>query len=139
MIYLASSWRHSGHDAILITLRAAKLEVFDYRETNASFHWREIDGDWENWQSSQYLQSLYHPLARRAFANDKDGLDRCDTLVLLEPSGISAHLELGYAVGAGKKTCIFHFGDAQPELMSKLADFQTDSILALLGWLGVKD
>lgn len=139
MIYLASSWRNPAHDAILFTFRAAELEVFNYRETNASFHWREIDREWTTWNSVKYLNALSHPLAQKAFINDKAGLDKCDTLVLIEPSGISAHLELGYAVGAGKKTAILHFESTQPELMSKLADFQTDSILALLGWLGVKD
>ncbi len=141
MIYLASSWKNEFHDGLVQVLRAANLNVFNYRETNALFHWREVDICWEYWDTDLYLKGLKSPIAQKAFENDMDGLIHSDTLVLLEPSGISAHLELGYAIGRGMRTYILHQPEVrpQPELMSKMAMIQTDSVMDLLKWLGVKD
>lgn len=45
----------------------------------------------------------------------------CDACVLVMPCGRSAHLELGYAVGARKRTAIY-LSDGEPELMYAMAD-----------------
>jgi hypothetical protein len=45
-----------------------------------------------------------------------------DTCVMLLPSGRSAHLELGWMAGAGKRTCILTQDGEEPELMALLAD-----------------
>jgi nucleoside 2-deoxyribosyltransferase len=53
---------------------------------------------------------------------DKRNLDRCDAAVLVMPAGKSAHLELGYATGKGKKTFILMFNEPQRwDLMYKFA------------------
>lgn len=45
-------------------------------------------------------------------------LDWCDTCVLVLPCGRSAHLELGYAAGAGKQSFVLLSPDNfEPELM----------------------
>lgn len=54
--------------------------------------------------------------------------------VMLQPCGCSAALELGWAIGAGKRTAALMTGQA-PELMLRLADLLTTSVDELLTWL----
>lgn len=54
--------------------------------------------DWE--QVDEYLRMVDHPRAIEAFTADFDAMNRADTFVLVLPCGKSAHLELGWAVGA---------------------------------------
>ena len=61
-----------------------------------------------------------------------------DAFVLVLPCGRSAHLELGWAIGAGKRTCILTHGE-EPELMAKMADHIATDVMDLLAWLGVED
>jgi len=68
---------------------------------------------------------------------DIDALLAADTVVLVLPCGRSAHLELGLAIGAGKRTAILLTDTLEPELMYKAVDFMTPSLPALLEWLGV--
>ncbi len=67
-------------------------------------------------------------------------MEKADTFVLVLPCGRSAHLELGWAVGAGKRTAILLDGPfVQPELMYKMVDHIAPDLHDLLGWLGVED
>lgn len=68
-----------------------------------------------------YRRALAHPVAYSGFKKDFDAMKWADTFVLLAPCGRSAHLELGWAVGAGKRTLIL-LAEGEPELMYKLAD-----------------
>lgn len=45
-----------------------------------------------------------------------------DTFVLVLPCGRSAHLEMGWAVGAGKATIMLLGPYTEPELMAKMCD-----------------
>ncbi len=68
------------------------------------------------------MQELSNPIALHGFKYDKEGLDWCDTCVLLLPCGKSAHLEAGYAIGQGKPTLVvLHPDRFEPELMYLLA------------------
>jgi nucleoside 2-deoxyribosyltransferase len=51
--------------------------------------------------------------AGHVFSFDKSHLDRCDAAVLVLPGGKSAHLELGYMIGSGKKGFVLF--DKEPE------------------------
>jgi hypothetical protein len=57
-------------------------------------------------------------------------LEDCTCCVLVMPCGRSAHLELGYAVGAGKKSIIL-LSDGEPELMYRMVG--VDSICISIG------
>jgi hypothetical protein len=46
----------------------------------------------------------------------------CDTCVLVLPCGRSAHLEAGWAAGAGKFT-VGLLADGEPDLMWKMLDY----------------
>lgn len=122
-LYVASSWRNQRYPALVKALRAAGFEVYDFRNPgpeNYGFSWAEIDPDWQSWTVEQYLAALSHPTAERGFAFDMAALKSCDACVLVLPCGRSAHLELGYAVGAGKPTFVLMAEGQEPELMVKM-------------------
>ena len=53
-------------------------------------------------------------------------MEWADAFVLLMPCGRSAHLEAGWAIGAGKPTAIL-LSAGEPELMYKMADRHEDA------------
>lgn len=92
--------------------------------------------DWES--VDDYLQMLAHPRSIEGFNADFDAMKRADTFVMVLPCGKSAHLELGWAIGAGKRTAILLENPVEPELMYLCADFLAPNVGALLEWLGVQ-
>ena len=138
-IYLASSWRNLYQPAAVAMLRAFGHEVYDFRNPPGGiengFRWSEIDPEWEKWTAADYRKNLTSPLAQRGFTSDFDGMKWADVGVLLLPSGRSAHLELGWMAGAGKRTIIWTRDGQEPELMALLADeicTSGDEVLAAL-------
>lgn len=93
--------------------------------------------DWES--IDEYLRMVNHPTAVAGFESDFGAMKRADTFVLVLPCGKSAHLELGWAVGAGKRTAILLEDPVEPELMYRMVDHLATSIDDLLGWHGVAD
>jgi hypothetical protein len=124
-IYPASSWRNNHYTKIVRALRADGHVVYDFREANIDFRW-----SCSSWR--EFVEQLQtDALVRAAFQRDKDGLDWCDTCVLILPCGRSAHLEAMYASAAGKPVIVL-LDEAEPvqtELMYLLMDdvrFVTD-------------
>jgi len=148
-IYVASSWRNLVQPAVIEVLKAANLNCYDFRnpaEGDTGFHWSQVNPDWEpnNHEGlttkEAYLESLKHPIAIEGFRKDFQAMEQADTFVLILPCGRSAHLELGWAIGAGKRTAILLDGPkVTPELMYKMTDYIATSVFDLLGWLGVED
>lgn len=64
-------------------------------------------------------------------------LKECDLCVLVLPSGRRSYLELGWAVGQGKKTAILHTKSFEvgPELMLKMVDRQFQYTFELINWI----
>jgi len=93
--------------------------------------------DWETIEDYQAM--IEHPRAIEGYAADFGAMEKADTFVLVLPCGKSAHLELGWAVGAGKRTAILLEDPVEPELMYKMVDYLAPSLFDLLGWLGVED
>lgn len=137
-IYVASSWRNAMQKAVVILLRTAGFEVYDFKDKDG-FHWSDIDPNWKQWTNDEYVKALDHPLALKGYKRDFDAMEWADTFVLVQPCGRSAHLELGWACGAGKKTAILLSEAIEPELMAKMADFTANNVHDLLGFLGVED
>lgn len=122
-VYVASSWRNPQQPAVVEALRKEGFEVYDFRHPapgNDGFAWRTIDPNWQQWTTEQYTKALNHPLAVDGFGLDMNALAACDFCVLILPCGRSAHLELGYAVGAGKATFVLLVEGQEPELMYKM-------------------
>lgn len=155
-VYVASSWRNLMQQAVIHMLRAAQIDCYDFRNPDGGtgFSWREVkpgydgppigvDGirekgsDWE--PADEYLRMIEHPRAIEGFDADFAAMQKADTFVMVLPCGKSAHLELGWAIGAGKRTAILLEDPVEPELMYRGADFLATSTFDLLGWLGVED
>ena len=133
-IYVASSWRNEYQQSVVDGLRSDNHEVYDFRHPepgNTGFAWSEIDPEWEDWTTKQFIRGLETPPAEYGFSLDMQALTFCDACVLVLPCGRSAHLELGFAAGAGKETIVYvpPGVEMEPELMYKMchlisADFR---------------
>lgn len=156
-VYVASSWANPMQPGVCAALRSAGVDHYDFKRPSPGedgFHWSEVMDSYEKvkrlpGQSEQladqddYLKALQHPAAEHGYRRDFDAMERADAFVLVLPCGRSAHLELGWAVGAGKRTAILLDGDLNdgkvtPELMYKMVDYIAPSLFDLLGWLGVE-
>jgi len=145
-IYVASSWRNGLQGMVVEVLRAAKFEVYDFKNPPAGtgFAWSEVGlpnttGSNDTCSVDDYLAGLAHPRSVEGFQSDFDAMQWADTFVLVLPCGRSAHLELGWAVGAGKRTAVLLDDPCTPELMYRMVDYLAPSTMDLLGWLGVED
>lgn len=151
-VYVASSWRNQIQPFVCRTLKAAGVDHYDFRNPpeGAGFSWREVKSDvpshqgvkakGSDWEDvDEYLRMIDHPRAVEGFAADFAAMERADTFVLVLPFGKSAHLELGWAIGAGKRPAILLEDPVEPELMYKMVDYLAPSLFELLGWLGVED
>src|SRR6266851_9694696 len=121
-IYLASSWRNQEQPTLVSFLRNAGHEVYDFRNPPDGipngFRWSKLDPDWQAWKATTYRKMLGRPLAQQGFNSDFTGMKWADVGVLLLPCGRSAHLELGWMAGAGKRTIILTRDGEEPELMA---------------------
>lgn len=124
-IYVASSWRNIIQPGVVAALRASGHEVYDFknpRPGDKGFSWSSIDPNWQSWTPSQHVEALKHPIAIAGFNSDMEALGGCDACVLVLPCGRSAHLELGWAVGAGKKTYVMELEPIEADLMYAMCD-----------------
>ena len=115
-VYVASSWRNQIYPEVLKVLRHAGHAVYDFRHQGGS--------DWnpEEMSSGELFDFLDHPRVNEIFEKDMAALVDSDAVVCVLPCGRSAHLELGYGIGAGKRTVLlWHDGDA-PDIMHKAVD-----------------
>jgi hypothetical protein len=136
-VYVASSWRCQYHAEAVGLVRAAGHEVYDFRHPepgNNGFAWSQIDPLWKAWDPARYVQCLQDPIADAGFALDMNALAECDACLLVLPCGRSAHLELGYACGAGKQTAIWIPEPCEPELMYKMVGCLCLSADAVIRW-----
>ncbi len=116
-VYLASSWRNEVYPEVLEALRSSGYEVYDFRH-QGGVEWNIAAGV----DSGGLLDLLQHPGVESIFRQDMDALVNCDAVVCVLPCGRSAHLELGYGIGAGKRTVLlWHDGD-EPDIMHKAVD-----------------
>lgn len=115
-VYVASSWRNEVYPEVVEVLRQAGHEVYDFRYQGSS-GWNPTE-----MTSGELFDFLDHPKVHSIFQRDMDALVASDAVVCVLPCGRSAHLELGYGIGAGKRTVLlWHDGDA-PDIMHKAVD-----------------
>lgn len=110
-IYVASSWRNQIHPSVVDRLRKEGHDVYDFKNppSGTGFSWKQTAApgtDWQRWTTAEFRASLAHPIAESGFRSDMDALQSCDACVCVLPCGRSAHLELGWAAGAGKRSCV---------------------------------
>lgn len=122
-IYVASSWRTPQQPAVVERLRAEGHEVYDFRNPagRTGFGWRQATDEPPPWSAERTREVLALPISQAGFDSDFDAMKWADTLVMLQPSGRSAALELGWACGARKLTMVLLADGQEPELMLKCA------------------
>jgi len=140
-IYVASSWRNLFQPGIVEVLKKMGHLVYDFRNPpngSGGFAWSDIDPNWQEWSTDQYISALQHPIADRGFHSDFDGMKWADTCVMVLPCGRSAHTEAGWMKGAGKSVYVFSPIKQEPELMYKIYDRIIPSVDLLYNELRIK-
>lgn len=124
VIYLIGSLRNPMIPEIGESLREDDYEVFDDWHSvgpHADDHWR----DYELYRGRSYKDALQGHAAVNTFQFDKRHLERADVGVLVQPAGKSAHLELGWLLGKGKRGFVL-FPDGEPERWDVMYQFADD-------------
>lgn len=144
-IYVASSWRNETQPIVVASLRERGHEVYDFknpREGDHGFHWSDVGmPTYDRATNSdvpvhEYLSGIEHPIALAGFRSDFEAMEWADTCVLVLPCGRSAHLELGWFVGAGRRTAILLDGPmVTPELMYRMVDLRTPDLDEVCDWV----
>jgi hypothetical protein len=122
-VFVSSSWRNQRQPSVVAALRDAGHDVYDFRNPAPDapgFSWTEIDPAWQSWPARRFREAMEDPRVLRGFGLDMSALRECDALVMVQPCGRSAALELGWAAGAGKPTIVL-LADGEPELMLRMA------------------
>ena len=122
MIYLIGSLRNPEIPLIANQLREAGHEVFDdwyAAGPEADDYWR----DYERGRGHNFREALQGHAAGHVYWFDREHLERANIVVLALPAGKSGHLELGWALGQGKKGYILL--DADPERFDVMYKFAT--------------
>lgn len=141
-IYVASSWRNELQPGIVAQLRAAGHEVYDFRSPApgvSGFGWRQVTEERPPWSAAVTREVLAHPTAQRGLRSDFDAMRWADAVVMVQPCGRSAALELGWGVGAGKFTVALLADGQEPELMLALADCLCVSVPELMSALAARE
>lgn len=112
-IYIATSWKMENiAKGLTASLRERGHEVdcfCDQSSGRSVFHWSVFVDKEEDLKKYDALSFINEPQVRQAFREDRNWLDWAEAVVLIVPSGRSAHLEAGYAKGRGKR--LFIWGD----------------------------
>lgn len=142
-IYVASSWRNPKQPEVVMVLRSHGHEVYDFRApdyprgTPGGFSWAEIDPGWKQWGPMDYLRGLADERAQKGLNRDRDAILACDSLVMVQPCGVSSALELGMAIGLGKRTAVLLAAGQrfEPELMLGCANELFTTLDQVVRWM----
>jgi hypothetical protein len=142
-IYLIGSLRNSNIPVIAGVLRerlkhlappGLVVDVFDDWYAAGP----EADDKWMQYEKNRghnMAQALSGWAAQHVYEFDKAHLDSCDIAVMVMPAGKSAHLELGYCAGKGKRTIILM--DGEPERFDVMYNFADHVVYSVEGLLDV--
>lgn len=137
-LYIASSWKMAPFLTWLAaTLRGDGHEVYLFcepRPDRTVFTWDQLVEREDELQRYDAKTFLDEPRVVRAFDEDKRWLDWAEGIVLVVPSGRSAHLEAGYGRGAGKHLWVYGaFPKGEFDLLYRVAEglYRIDELPAL--------
>lgn len=120
-LYIIGSLRNPNIPEIGVKLRELGFDVFDDWYAPGP----EADDYWKHYETSRgrtYEEALQGWAGKHIFEFDKHHIDRSDIGVLIAPAGKSAHLELGYMIGQGKKGYILLDDPDRWDVMYQFAD-----------------
>jgi hypothetical protein len=122
VIYLIGSLRNPRIPEVADQLRTAGHDVFD------DWHSAGPDADdcWQAYEKQRgrsFAEALDGAHARNVFDFDKFHIAQSLAVVLVAPAGKSAHLELGWALGQGKRGYVLL--DGEPERYDVMLRFAT--------------
>jgi len=121
-IYLIGSLKNSNIPLLGNKLRKLGFDVFDdwfSPGPEADDFWRK----YEKLRGRTYSEALKGYAGTHIYHFDRTHVDRCDIGVLYMPAGKSAHLELGFMLGSGKKGYVLF--DKEPERWDVMYQFAT--------------
>lgn len=122
LIYLIGSLKNKKVPILANKLRELGYDVFD-DWYSAGY---EADDKWQEYEKEKghnYKQALNGYHADHVFKLDYFHINRADIVILYLPAGKSGHLELGYAIGKGKKAYILMEGEPDRwDVMYRFAD-----------------
>jgi hypothetical protein len=135
-IYLAGSWKNAVPILALqkiLTADGHEVDCFASTETGrTSFSWAEltkalgcktIEEASAKLAMMDAIDLLQFDRVKEAYLEDRRWLNWADTCIMVLPCGNSAHLEAGYAKGAGKDLIIFgEFRKGDRDVMYGFAD-----------------
>jgi len=128
MIYLIGSLRTPAVPLLGRKLREEGFDVFDDWH-GAGPH---ADDEWQKYETLRgrsYQDALGGAAAKNTFHFDLRHLSICDTGILVAPAGKSAHLELGFMLGKGKKGYVLF--DKEPDRWDVMYLFATGVFFTL--------
>lgn len=124
VIYLVGSLRNPEVPKLGNLLRSHGHEVFDDwfgAGPEADDYWKAH----ETQRGTSYYEALHGYAAENVFNFDKRHISRADTVVLVMPAGKSGHLELGFAIGLGKRGFVVF--DVEPDRWDVMYRFAIES------------
>jgi hypothetical protein len=127
-VYVASSWKNDRQPEVVSALRRAGHEAYDFRQPDSGrkpFRWDELSQP--SWNTAAVRGALCRPEVCETFQSDMAALRNSEAVVLVLPAGRSAHLEFGWAVGAGRRSIVL-LADQEPELMYGMAEVLCETI-----------
>jgi hypothetical protein len=135
-IYVASSWQTPRHDEVVKALRNEGHYVYDYREQGEQI----VSGHDQVLVNACTLEEavtfLAQPTVLQAVDNDFDGLAACEALVLVLPSGRSAHAEFGNILHQVPTVVLWEpRQQLSVELIYSEADLITEEVDIMLAYL----
>lgn len=135
-VYLIGSLRNPEIPKLANVLRESGYTVFDdwfAAGPEADDRWR----DYEKGRGRNLQQALDGYAANHVFYFDRRHLEQADIVVLALPAGKSGHLELGWALGKGKRGYILLDSLERWDVMYRFADGVTDSVEELVEMMSV--
>ena len=138
-VYLIGALKNEHIPHIGNTLRSAGYDVMDEWFTPGEY----ADTNWQAYEKLRgrsYTEALNGRAAQNILMFDRSYLDHADIAIAIMPAGKSAMLELGYAKGRGKHTCLFLDGEDPDryDVMPGLVDIVIKTEETLLEWLEAK-
>lgn len=125
-VYVIGALKNENIPVIANKIRKLGYDVFD-DWYSAGPEADDYFNDYRQKRGMNYKDALNSYAAKHIFNFDKLHLDRADIVLLVMPAGKSGHLELGYAIGKGKKGYILF--DKEPERLDQMHQFADEIFL----------